>query len=184
MPITLITPITKTIAKLSNVITKDLRIFLTQLRQLQWLRQLRWLFLEGSNLNYVITPITEAFFSRRKISITWSQWVIEIFQPNYANYSDYANYGGSFFPKKYLNHVITKGVGNFFGPITSITVITSRLKKFFRQKAQLRNYSNYAITKNPKPSTYLAISKIKADNMGVWNLIWAPSSWWQNHEKD
>ena len=47
-----------------------------------WLRQLR-----------------RHFFSRRKISITWSQWVIEIFQPNYANNSDYANYGGSFFPK-------------------------------------------------------------------------------------
>ena len=48
----------KTIAKLSNVITKDLRIFLTQLRQLQWLRQLRRRF-SGKKPNYAITVITQ-----------------------------------------------------------------------------------------------------------------------------
>ena len=49
-----------------------------------------------------------------------------------------------FFPNKDLNHMITMGVGNFFDPITSITVTTPIMVAIsWGVKSESRDYANY-----------------------------------------
>ena len=56
-----------------------------------------------------------------------------------------------FFPNKDLNHMITMGVGNFFDPITSITVTTPIMVAIsWGVQSKSRDYANYGDDFFPK----------------------------------